>query len=153
MRGAHPLKGKLIGGCRYVRNPWSHGKSRPAQRLENCASADCRCSAIVRDPGKAADFAAMGCEIAIADLRDAATLAKAIAGAKAVQAICPAVQQAEDTASDMRGMIDAIARALIAAKTEKVVAISDYGAERTRERASPSPSIISRRDCAKRRRN
>jgi NAD(P)H dehydrogenase (quinone) len=87
--------------------------------------------AIVRDQRKAGDFEALGCEIAIADFRDAASLAKAIAGAKAVQAICPAVPQAEDTAADMCGMIDAIHDALIAAKTEKVVAISDYGAERS----------------------
>jgi NAD(P)H dehydrogenase (quinone) len=87
--------------------------------------------AIVRDHRKAGDFEALGCEVAIADFRDAASLAKAIAGVQAVQAICPAVPQAEDTAADMRAMIDAIREALIAAKTEKVVAISDYGAERS----------------------
>ena len=88
-----------------------------------------RVRAIVRDQTKAKDLEALGCEIAIADFRDAGSLARAIAGAEAVQAICPAVPQAADTAADMRGIIDAIRDALVAAKTARVVAISDYGAQ------------------------
>jgi NAD(P)H dehydrogenase (quinone) len=87
--------------------------------------------AILRDKTKARDLEALGCEIAIADFRDAAALAKAIAGAQAVQAICPIGPQSEDPAADMRGIIDAIADALVAAKPGRVVAISDYGAERS----------------------
>jgi NAD(P)H dehydrogenase (quinone) len=86
--------------------------------------------AIVRDETKARDLAALGCEIAIADLRDSGALAKAIAGAEAVQAICPIGPQAADPAADMRAIIDNIAKALVAARPAKVLAISDYGAER-----------------------
>ena len=87
--------------------------------------------AILRDETKAGDLEALGCEIAVADLRDAAALAKAIAGAQAVQAICPIGPQAEDPAADMRAIIDAIADAIVAARPRRVVAISDYGAERS----------------------
>jgi NAD(P)H dehydrogenase (quinone) len=87
--------------------------------------------AILRDKTKAGDFEALGCEIAIADLRDAAALAKAIAGAQAVQAICPIGPQAQDPAAEMRAIIDAIADALVVAKPARVLAISDYGAERS----------------------
>jgi NAD(P)H dehydrogenase (quinone) len=87
--------------------------------------------AILRDKTKAGELEALGCEIAIADLRDAAALAKAIAGAQAVQAICPIGPQAQDPAADMRAIIDAIGDALVAAKPGRVVAISDYGAERS----------------------
>jgi NAD(P)H dehydrogenase (quinone) len=45
--------------------------------------------AVVRDPSKAAPLVALGCEPAVADLQDAAALARAIRGASAVQVICP----------------------------------------------------------------
>lgn len=86
--------------------------------------------AVVRDPAKADDLKAIGCEIAVADLRDAAALASAIAGANAVQAICPIDPKADDPAAEMRLTIDAIARALADAGAPRALAISDYGAER-----------------------
>jgi NAD(P)H dehydrogenase (quinone) len=86
--------------------------------------------AIVRDPHKAADLAAMGCELATADVRDGPALAKAFAGAQAVQVIVPINPKAEDMALEMRAAIDTIASVLIDARTPKVLAISDYGAER-----------------------
>ena len=86
--------------------------------------------AVVRDPAKADDLKAIGCEIAVADMRDAAALASAIAGANAVQAICPIDPKADDPAAEMRLTIDAIARALADAGAPRALAISDYGAER-----------------------
>jgi NAD(P)H dehydrogenase (quinone) len=88
-----------------------------------------RVRAVVRSEAKAQDLAALGCEIAIADLRDAAALTKAIEGAKMVLAICPISPRAQDPAADMRAIIDAICGAIIAARPAKVLAISDYGAE------------------------
>jgi NAD(P)H dehydrogenase (quinone) len=109
--------------------------------------------AILRDKTKARNLEALGCEIAIADFRDAAALAKAIAGAQAVQAICPIGPQSEDPAADMRGIIDAIADALVAAKPGRVVAISVMGRSGAPEPASPLLSTIWRRACARRRRH
>ncbi|MGL4287804.1 MAG: NAD(P)H-binding protein, partial [Phreatobacter sp.] len=85
--------------------------------------------AVLRDGSKAGEFAALGCEIAIADLRDGVTLEAAMAGAAAVQVICPMSTGAADAPADMRGMIEIIAGALDAARPAKVLAISDYGAQ------------------------
>ncbi|WP_158817557.1 NAD(P)H-binding protein [Methylocapsa sp. S129] len=86
--------------------------------------------AVVRDRSKALDLEALGCEIAIADLGDAGAIAKAIEGAQAVQAICPISPQMQDPATDMRAIVDAICDALAIARPARVLAISDYGAER-----------------------
>ncbi|MBN8938863.1 MAG: NAD(P)H-binding protein [Rhizobiales bacterium] len=86
--------------------------------------------AVLREASKAAEFAALGCETAIADLRDAEALRAAIAGAGAVQVICPMSMAAADAPADMRGMIETMAGALDAVRPAKVLAISDYGAER-----------------------
>jgi NAD(P)H dehydrogenase (quinone) len=86
--------------------------------------------AVVRDAAKADALAAMGCEIAVADLRDGAALAAAISGAQAVQVIVPISPKAEDPAAEMRAVIATVARALNEVGAPRVVAISDYGAER-----------------------
>ncbi len=85
--------------------------------------------AVVRESSNNADLAALGCEIGIADLRDAAAMKKAMAGAKAVQVICPPSPQAKDAAGEMAETIDAITSALAEVRPDTVLAISDYGAE------------------------
>ena len=45
--------------------------------------------AVVRDAGKAAALAELGCEIALAEYHDAAALSAALAGSSAVLALCP----------------------------------------------------------------
>jgi NAD(P)H dehydrogenase (quinone) len=84
--------------------------------------------AILRDAAKAASLDDLGCEIALADLQDAEALAKAIAGADAVQIIIPLAPRAKDPAEDLRQMIDSLARALEQAPPKRLLAISDYGA-------------------------
>lgn len=84
--------------------------------------------AILRDAAKAERLRAIGCEIALADLQDAASLAKAIAGVDAVQIILPADPQAADITGDMRRSIESMAGALEEARPALVLAISDYGA-------------------------
>jgi uncharacterized protein YbjT (DUF2867 family) len=85
--------------------------------------------AVVRDESKAQDLEALGCKIAVADLHDAAALAKAIEGAETVQAICPISPRAPDPAGNMRAIVGTICKALVATRPAKVLAISDYGAE------------------------
>jgi len=85
--------------------------------------------AVIRDGSQAAPLVAAGCEIAIADLRDASALARAFAGASAVQVICPPAPQAVDAKAEMESSISAIGLALCAARPPLVLAISDYGAE------------------------
>jgi NAD(P)H dehydrogenase (quinone) len=83
--------------------------------------------AIVRDPSRAAGLD--GCEIAVADLDDPASIARAVQGADAVQVICPIAPQADDAPAVMRRTVEALAEGLLAAPPRHVLAISDYGAE------------------------
>lgn len=85
--------------------------------------------AVVRDPSRARRLEELGCEIAVADLRDPGQIAAAIDGAGAVQVIFPTAPQAADAVSEMRATIDAIAAALRTNAPPVVLAISDYGAE------------------------
>lgn len=85
--------------------------------------------AVLRDPSKAADLIHAGCEIAVADVRDASALEAAFTGARAVQIICPMSLRAIDALSEMRVIVEALGAALEAARSPAVVAISDYGAE------------------------
>jgi NAD(P)H dehydrogenase (quinone) len=85
--------------------------------------------AVVRDRAKAREFEALGCEIAIADIRDAAALRQALSDAEAVQAICPIAPQAGDPAAEMRVFADAVRDAVIATRPARALVISDYGAE------------------------
>jgi NAD(P)H dehydrogenase (quinone) len=85
--------------------------------------------AVLRDRSKAPAFEAMGCSVAIADILDRQALKAAIEGAQGVQAICPVAPRAETPLLAMRAYADAIGEALTATRPERVVAISDFGAE------------------------
>ncbi|MFX1676742.1 NmrA family NAD(P)-binding protein [Paraburkholderia sp. A2WS-5] len=74
-------------------------------------------------------LAALGCEIAFAELSDCASVAEAIRGAQAVQILCPVPMADAHPEETMRTMIDAAAGALRADPPETVLALSDYGAE------------------------
>jgi uncharacterized protein YbjT (DUF2867 family) len=84
--------------------------------------------AILRDEAKASQFLAMGCEVAVADLRNAEALSRAIGDAETVQIVLPPSLGAEDAVGDMRRSIDSLAEALERARPNRVLAISDYGA-------------------------
>lgn len=85
--------------------------------------------AVVRSARQGEALAKIGCEIAIADLTDAASVASAIKGATAVQMLCPVPVGDIDPASTMERMIDVAAHALRADPPPAVLALSDYGAE------------------------
>lgn len=85
--------------------------------------------AVVRNQKQGEFLAGIGCEIALADLLDTATVARAIEGAHAVQILCPVPHAHPDPAQAMRHMIDASVAALRAAPPPRVLALSDYGAE------------------------
>ncbi|MDR3014533.1 MAG: NmrA family NAD(P)-binding protein [Delftia acidovorans] len=76
-----------------------------------------------------ARLAALGCEVALADLGDRASVAAALRGARAVQILCPVPVADADPEATMRTVIDAAASALRADPPETVLALSDYGAE------------------------
>lgn len=85
--------------------------------------------AVLRDASRGSELTALGCELAVADLADAAAIGRVIAGADAVQVICPLDSRAPDAAGTARATVDAIADGLHGAPPPSVLAISDYGAE------------------------
>jgi NAD(P)H dehydrogenase (quinone) len=85
--------------------------------------------AVVRDAARALDLARAGCDMKVADLRDAQALTSALEGARAVQVICPMSMRAQDALADMRAIVENVATALEATQPRTVVVISDYGAE------------------------
>ena len=84
--------------------------------------------AVLRDPAKAGPLQAIGCDVAIADLRDTAALGAALAEAEVVQIILPPPLRAEDARAEMRALTESMVEALARARPKRVLAISDYGA-------------------------
>lgn len=84
--------------------------------------------AILRDEAMASRLSAIGCDIALADLRDPIGLGRAIADADAVQVILPPPLQADDAVGEMHHAIESLATALEHVRPKHVLAISDYGA-------------------------
>ncbi|WP_321953440.1 NAD(P)H-binding protein [Paraburkholderia bannensis] len=93
---------------------------------------------IVRDAAKGNRLREIGCDIAVADLHDAAGLAKAIGDASGVQVILPSDPRARDTALDMRQMIESLAKALEQTRPMRILAVSDYGAHVAHDIGMPS---------------
>lgn len=85
--------------------------------------------AVVRHPQQGELLAKIGCEIAVADLLDSASVARAMEGAHAVQLLCPVPHAHTDPAREMRRTIDVSVAALRADPPPRIVALSDYGAQ------------------------
>jgi NAD(P)H dehydrogenase (quinone) len=89
----------------------------------------CAVIAIVRDPTKAETLKQDGFELAVGDVRDQASLTKALTGASYVLVICPMNPKADDAVVEHDNLAKTIVAALESAKPSSVVAISDYGAQ------------------------
>ncbi|SAL19009.1 NmrA family protein [Caballeronia udeis] len=85
--------------------------------------------AVVRNEAQGELLARMGCEIALADLTNPVSVARAMEGADAVQILCPVPMGDAQPGSTMRRMIEVAADALRANPPPHVLALSDYGAE------------------------
>jgi uncharacterized protein YbjT (DUF2867 family) len=99
-------------------------------------SADQPVRAVVRDRGKGAAWAELGCDIAVADFSDATALAAAFEGAEGVFAMLPPVFDPTPGFSEARGFIKSMHAALAKAKPGKVVALSTIGAD------APQPNLL-----------
>ncbi|SDI72915.1 NAD(P)H-binding protein [Paraburkholderia phenazinium] len=91
--------------------------------------AGCAVRAVVRHEHQGEQLAKLGCEIALADLNDRASVASAIEGADAIQILCPVPRADPQPAESMRRMIATAASALRANPPPRLLALSDYGAE------------------------
>jgi len=99
-------------------------------------SADQPVRAVVRDRGKGAEWANLGCDIAIADLADARALAAAFEGAEGVFAMLPPIFDPAPGFPEARGFIEPLYTALAEAKPKRVVALSTIGAD------APQPNLL-----------
>ncbi|MDB5704950.1 MAG: NmrA family protein [Sphingomonas bacterium] len=88
--------------------------------------------AVVRDAAKGAPWAALGCEVAIADLSDAAPLAAAFAGTEGVFVLLPPVFDPAPGFPDATAHIAVIREALVRAAPPRVVVLSTIGADSDR---------------------
>lgn len=85
--------------------------------------------AIVRDTKKGQQWAALGCEIAVAAMEDAKALTEAFAGATAVFILPPPVFDPESGYPEVRAVIDSVVKTLRAARPAKVLSLSTIGAD------------------------
>ena len=85
--------------------------------------------AIVRDARKGQEWAALGCELALAEMQDASALADAFRGATAVFILPPSEFDPEPGYPEAQAVIDSVVAALTAAKPAKALCLSTIGAD------------------------
>lgn len=85
--------------------------------------------AVVRSIEKAGPWSAQGCAVAVADMNDAASLARAFADADGVFILIPPLFDPSEGFSEVRVIIAALRQALEAARPPKVVCLSTIGAQ------------------------
>jgi NAD(P)H dehydrogenase (quinone) len=85
--------------------------------------------AIVRDAKKGEEWAALGCELALADMEDAPALTRAFTGATAVFVLPPSEFDPEPGYPEAQAVIDAVVKAVTAAKPNKLLCLSTIGAD------------------------
>jgi uncharacterized protein YbjT (DUF2867 family) len=92
-----------------------------------------RVRAVVRDAAKGEQWAAQGCEVAVARMDDAAALTAAFAGVAAAFILPPPVFDPTPGYPEMRRVVDAIAEALKRARPDRAVCLSTIGAQATQD--------------------
>lgn len=95
--------------------------------------------AIMRDEAKASPWAAKGCEIAIAEMTDAAALTSAFRGAEAAFILPPPEFDPQPGYPEAGQVIGAVAAALTAARPKRVLCLSTIGAD------APHDNLLSQR--------
>lgn len=89
--------------------------------------------AVVRDPAKGAQWAQQGCDVAIAQMDDAAALSRAFAGTEGVFVLLPPNFDPSPGYPESRAAISALRDALLAARPARVVCLSTIGAQATED--------------------
>jgi NAD(P)H dehydrogenase (quinone) len=85
--------------------------------------------AVVRDARKGEEWAALGCEVVLAEMEDASALTDAFKVATAVFILPPPVFDPEPGYPEAQAVIDSVVEALTAAKPTKVLCLSTIGAD------------------------
>src|ERR1700759_1522492 len=89
--------------------------------------------AVLRDAAKAATWSARGCDIALAEMNDAASLTAGLRGAPGVFILPPSDFDPEPGFPEARRVIAAVKSALAEARPGKVVCLSTIGADAPHE--------------------
>ncbi len=87
--------------------------------------------AVVRDAAKGAAWKDRGCEVALADMNDAAALTAAFTGVEGVFVLIPPTFDPTPGIPEVRSIITALMTAITAARPPKVVCLSTIGAQAT----------------------
>jgi NAD(P)H dehydrogenase (quinone) len=87
--------------------------------------------AVVRNPDRARDWAAKGCELAQADFADSEALARAFTGVDGVFILIPPMFDPSPGFAEVRAIIGTLRTALEAARPPKIVCLSTIGAQAT----------------------
>ncbi|WP_412024098.1 NmrA family NAD(P)-binding protein [Burkholderia cepacia] len=87
--------------------------------------------AVARDADRAAPWAARNCDVALADMTDAAALTAAFSNTAGVFVLLPPCFDPSPGFPETRAVIDAVGAALRAARPRKVVCLSTIGAQAT----------------------
>lgn len=85
--------------------------------------------AVVRDASKGGEWLRQGCELALADMRDAAALTRAFKGAEAVFVLLPPNFDPSPDFLESRNIVSTLRSALETAQPAKVVCLSTIGAQ------------------------
>lgn len=85
--------------------------------------------AIVRDAAKGREWAALGCDVAVAEMEDAVALTAALTGTTAVFILPPPEFDPEPGYPEARAVIESVITALRAARPAKVLCLSTIGAD------------------------
>jgi uncharacterized protein YbjT (DUF2867 family) len=85
--------------------------------------------AVVRNRDKAADWAAMGCDIAIADMANSEQLAAAFSGVEGVFILPPSDFDPAPGYPEAKRVIESVNRALTMARPPRIVCLSTIGAD------------------------
>jgi uncharacterized protein YbjT (DUF2867 family) len=100
--------------------------------------------AVVRDLNKGASWAERGCEIAVADMSDAESLARAFMRVEGVFVLLPPNFNPTPGFPEVRAMVSALRCALLQAKPDRVVALSTIGAQATQPNLLTQLGIMER---------
>jgi uncharacterized protein YbjT (DUF2867 family) len=100
--------------------------------------------AVLRDQAKAADWAAKGCEVAIAEMENAEQLAAAFSGADGVFILPPSEFDPEPGYPEAKRVIDSVTSALMTARPQRVVCLSTIGADASHDNLLTQRTLMER---------
>jgi uncharacterized protein YbjT (DUF2867 family) len=100
--------------------------------------------AVLRDARKATVWADQGCEIALAEMTDAAALTTAFSGTEAVFILPPPIFDPAPGFPEIRAVIAAVTAALAAARPARVVHLSTVGAQAVQPNLLSQQGLVER---------